>query len=100
MLIRYRMAVLSGLAGDFVFFAVLVSAFFVRQSAGHIDPSENYVSDWHPLAARPILWIDGCSGSSFSFCSSTTSSWMRHPDRNRAKANLFATETCCTCGSS
>jgi cytochrome c oxidase subunit 3 len=52
------MAVLSGLAGDFVFFAVLVSAFFVRQSAGHIDPSENYVSDWHPLAAPPILWID------------------------------------------
>ena len=46
-LIRYRMAVLSGLAGDFVF-----------QSAGHIDPSENYVSDWHPLAAPPILWID------------------------------------------
>jgi len=57
-LIRYRMAVLSGLAGDFVFFAVLVSAFFVRQSSGHIDPSENFVSDWHPLAAPPILWIN------------------------------------------
>jgi len=58
LLIRYRMAVLSGLAGDFVFFAVLVSAFFVRQSSGHIDPSENFVSDWHPLAAPPILWLN------------------------------------------
>jgi cytochrome c oxidase subunit 3 len=37
---------------------VLVSAFFVRQSAGHISVSENYVSDWHPLSAPPILWID------------------------------------------
>ena len=57
-LIRYRMAVLSGLAGDFVFFAVLVSAFFVRQSSIHIDPSDSVVSDWHPLAAPPILWIN------------------------------------------
>jgi cytochrome c oxidase subunit 3 len=52
------MAVLSGLAGDFVFFAVLVSAFFVRQSSGHIGPSENFISDWHPVAAPPILWIN------------------------------------------
>ena len=57
-LIRYRMAVFSVLAADFVFFAVLVSAFFVRQSAGHINASENYVSDWHPLSAPPILWIN------------------------------------------
>ena len=58
LLIRYRMATLSGLAGDFVFFAVMVSAFFVRQSAGHIDASENYVSDWHPLSVPPILWLN------------------------------------------
>ena len=57
-LIRYRMATFSILAADLVFFAVLVSAFFVRQSAGHISASENYVSDWHPLSAPPILWID------------------------------------------
>jgi len=57
-LIRYRMAVFSVLAADFVFFAVLVSAFFVRQSAGHINASESYVSDWHPLSAPPILWIN------------------------------------------
>ncbi|MGB9029950.1 MAG: cytochrome c oxidase subunit 3 [Acidobacteriaceae bacterium] len=57
-LIRYRMAVLSGLAGDFVFFAVLVSAFFVRQSSVHIDGADNVISDWHFLAAPPILWIN------------------------------------------
>lgn len=58
LLMRYRLGVFSGLAGDFVFFAVLVSAFFVRQTAGHIDASENYVSDWHPLWMPPILWIN------------------------------------------
>ncbi|MFZ0271340.1 MAG: cytochrome c oxidase subunit 3 [Acidobacteriaceae bacterium] len=57
-LIRYRMAVFSILAADLVFFAVLVSAFFVRQSATHISPSDGVVSDWHPLAPPPILWIN------------------------------------------
>ena len=57
-LIRYRMAVLSGLAGDFVFFAVLLSAFFVRQSSVHIDATDNVISDWHFLAVPPILWIN------------------------------------------
>jgi len=57
-LIRYRMAVFSILAADLVFFAVLVSAFFVRQNAIHISPSDNIVSDWHPLSAPPILWIN------------------------------------------
>lgn len=57
-LIRYRLAVLSGLAGDFVFFAVLVSAFFVRPTDGHIGPGANFISDWHPIAIPPILWIN------------------------------------------
>lgn len=58
LLMRYRLAVLSGLAGDFVFFAVLVSAFFVRPTAGHIDAGANFISDWHPIAIPPILWIN------------------------------------------
>ncbi len=57
-LIRYRMATFSVLAADLVFFAVLVSAFFVHQSSIHISPSDNVVSDWHPLSAPPILWIN------------------------------------------
>ena len=58
LLIRYRLAVLSALAGDFVFFAVLVSAFFVRPTSGHIDASASFISDWHPFAIPPILWIN------------------------------------------
>jgi cytochrome c oxidase subunit 3 len=57
-LIRYRLAVLSILTADFVFFAVLISVFFVRPSAGHISASENFVSDWHPLSIPPILWLN------------------------------------------
>ena len=52
------MAVFSVLAADLVFFAVLVSAFFVRQSSVHIAPTDNVVSDWHPLSVPPILWIN------------------------------------------
>ncbi|TCK75657.1 cytochrome c oxidase subunit 3 [Acidipila rosea] len=55
---RYRLGVFFALAGDLMFFIALVSAFFVRQTAGHFDPRENYVSDWHPLAIPPILWIN------------------------------------------
>ena len=58
LLTRYRLGVLFALAGDLMFFVALVSAFFVRQSAGHFDARENYVSDWHPLAVPPILWIN------------------------------------------
>ncbi len=55
---RYRLGIFFALAGDLMFFVALVSAFFVRQNAGHFDPRENYVSDWHPLAMPPILWIN------------------------------------------
>lgn len=57
-LIRFRLAMFSGLAGDFVFFAVLVSAFFVRPTSGHISAADAFISDWHPLMAPPILWIN------------------------------------------
>jgi cytochrome c oxidase subunit III len=55
---RYRLGILFALAGDLMFFVALVSAFFVRQSAGHFDARENYISDWHPLAVPPILWLN------------------------------------------
>ena len=58
MLMRYRLAVLSILTADFVFFAVLISVFFVRPSSGHIDAAETFVSDWHPLSIPPILWLN------------------------------------------
>jgi cytochrome c oxidase subunit 3 len=58
LLTRYRLLVIFALAGDLMFFVALVSAFFVRQSSGHFDAAENYVSDWHPLAVPSILWIN------------------------------------------
>jgi cytochrome c oxidase subunit 3 len=58
LLMRYRLAVLSILTADFVFFAVLISVFFVRPTDGHIDASAGYVSDWHPLSIPPILWLN------------------------------------------
>ena len=55
---RYRLAITFALAGDLMFFVALVSAFYVRQASGHIDGANNYISDWHPLAVPPILWLN------------------------------------------
>jgi cytochrome c oxidase subunit 3 len=55
---RYRLGLFFMLAGDLMFFIALVSAFFVRQSAGHFDARENYITDWHPLRVPPILWVN------------------------------------------
>ncbi|MFT4112044.1 cytochrome c oxidase subunit 3 [Silvibacterium sp.] len=58
LLSRYRLGVIFAMAGDLMFFVAIVSAFFVRQGAGHFDARDNYVSDWHPLAVPPILWLN------------------------------------------
>jgi cytochrome c oxidase subunit III len=58
LLTRYRLTVLSILTADFVLFAVLISVFFVRPTASHINASEGFVSDWHPLSIPPILWLN------------------------------------------
>jgi cytochrome c oxidase subunit 3 len=55
---RYRLSLVFALAGDMMMFVALVSAFYVRQSSGHIDGSNNYISDWHPLSVPPILWLN------------------------------------------
>jgi cytochrome c oxidase subunit III len=56
---RYRMMVLFALAGDLMFFVALISAFFVRQSSGHIDPRSNsFVADWHAITIPSILWLN------------------------------------------
>jgi cytochrome c oxidase subunit III len=58
MLFRYRMLLFGALAGDLMFFAALVSAFFVRQSTGHFTDTNNWVLDWRPLAIPPVLWVN------------------------------------------
>lgn len=55
---RYRMGLVFVLAGDLMFFVALVSAFFARQSGGHIGPGDAWVADWQYLALPPILWIN------------------------------------------
>lgn len=56
---RYRMMVLFAMAGDLMFFVALISAFFVRQGSGHIDPRSNsYIADWHAITIPSILWLN------------------------------------------
>ena len=55
---RYRLVLFFALAGDLMFFMPLVTAFFLRQGSGRIDIRNHYISDWHPLAVPPILWLN------------------------------------------
>src|SRR5450432_923072 len=55
---RYRMTVALLLAGDLIVFMVLASALFVHQGSGHIDARNQFVSDWHPVPAPSILWLN------------------------------------------
>jgi cytochrome c oxidase subunit III len=57
-LIRFRLTTLSILTADFVLFAVLITFFYVRPTAGHVTASEGFISDWHPLSIPPILWLN------------------------------------------
>lgn len=54
---RYRFVLSFILAADLIFFLSLVSAFFVRQSSGHFDASDNYIADQHPFAIPTALWF-------------------------------------------
>ncbi len=54
---RYRLVLSFVLAADLVFFLSLVSAFFVRHTAGHFDAADNYIADWRPLTIPTSLWV-------------------------------------------
>ncbi|MHB8302836.1 MAG: cytochrome c oxidase subunit 3 [Acidobacteriaceae bacterium] len=58
LLTRYRMGLGFALAGDLIFFAFFVLAFYVPRQAAPIDPASQYILDWRPLMLPPILWID------------------------------------------
>jgi cytochrome c oxidase subunit 3 len=56
---RVRFFVLSALAADMLFFAVLVLFFFARQAGMHMDPrTHRFVGDWRPLLLPPILYLN------------------------------------------
>jgi cytochrome c oxidase subunit 3 len=59
LLSRVRFFVLSALAGDMLFFAVLVLFFFARQSGLRMDPrTHEMIGDWHPIPLPPILYLN------------------------------------------
>jgi len=60
-LTRYRMGIFFALAGDLMFFAVIVCAFFVRQTSGHFDAHNDYIVDWLPIAIPHILWYNSAA---------------------------------------
>ncbi|MDE3104063.1 MAG: cytochrome c oxidase subunit 3 [Acidobacteriota bacterium] len=57
-LTRYRLFVFFGLAAVLMFFAAIVSAFFVQQSSSHFDAYNRYINEWLPTAIPPIIWLN------------------------------------------
>ncbi|MFP5275716.1 MAG: heme-copper oxidase subunit III [Acidobacteriota bacterium] len=56
---RVRAFVFCALAGDMMFFVVLVVLFYARQTGTHLDPQTlRQVGDWHPILMPPILFLN------------------------------------------
>ena len=56
---KVRFFLFSGLAGDMMFFAILVALFFARQAGTHMDPrTHEQIGDWRPVLLPPILYIN------------------------------------------
>ncbi len=56
---RVRLFVFFGLAGDMMFFVVLVVLFFARQAGTHLDPgTHEQIGDWRPVLLPPILYLN------------------------------------------
>jgi cytochrome c oxidase subunit 3 len=58
-LYRIRFFLFSALAGDLLFFAVLVLVFFARQAGLMMDPRTHvFVGDWHAVRLPRILYLN------------------------------------------
>ena len=56
---RTRAFVFCALAGDMMFFVVLVALFYARQAGTHMDPRTlRQIGDWHPVLLPPILFLN------------------------------------------
>ena len=56
---RIRSFVFCAIAGDMMFFVVLVALFYARQAGTHMDARTlRQVGDWHPVLLPPILFIN------------------------------------------
>ena len=58
-LYRTRAFVFCALAGDMMFFVVLVALFYARQAGTHMDVRTlRQIGDWHPVLLPPILYLN------------------------------------------
>jgi len=58
-LYRMRAFMFCALAGDMMFFVVLVSLFYARQASTHMDPRTlRQIGDWHPVPLPNILFLN------------------------------------------
>ena len=56
---RMRTFVFCALAGDMMFFVVLVVLFYARQAGTRMDPQTlRWIGDWHPVLLPPILFLN------------------------------------------
>jgi cytochrome c oxidase subunit III len=56
---RTRAFVFCALAGDMMFFMVLVALFYARQAGTHMDARTlRQIGDWHPVLLPPILFLN------------------------------------------
>jgi cytochrome c oxidase subunit 3 len=56
---RIRSFVFCAIAGDMMFFVVLVALFYARQAGTHMDARTlRQVGDWHPVLLPPILFLN------------------------------------------
>lgn len=59
LLYKVRAFVFCALAGDMMFFVVLVVLFYARQATTHMDADlMRQVGDWHPVLLPPILFLN------------------------------------------
>ncbi len=59
LLYRTRAFVFCALAGDMMFFVVLVALFYARQAGTHMDPQTlRQIGDWRPVLLPPILFLN------------------------------------------
>ncbi len=56
---RMRAFVFCALAGDMMFFVVLVALFYARQASTHMDLSTlQQIGVWHPILLPPVLFLN------------------------------------------
>lgn len=59
LLYRMRAFVFCALAGDMMFFVVLVVLFYARQAGTRMNPETlRQIGDWHPVLLPPILFLN------------------------------------------